>query len=114
MLTSRLIATSMAAAALLAGPASGDEQTVDVRPTRPSEVRLDVEKTEGGKAAQDQASRPVRRRTPTDKPTHIVDVELRVNAETGGRCAYVFMTQGDPASAQARVNEQMAIDLATE
>jgi hypothetical protein len=50
----------------------------------------------------------------TEKPTYIVDVELRVNAETGGRCAYVFMTRGDPASAQARVNEQMAIDLATE
>ena len=93
----------------------GAESTVEVKPVRPSEVRVGIEDRESQEASESHARRrnPVRRVVRTEKPTYIVDVELRINAETGGRCAYVFMRRGDPASAEARVNEALAMELAT-
>ena len=57
---------------------------------------------------------PPRFRSRTVPKTYIVDVQLRINPETGQPCAYVFMTVGEPGSSEAIRNETLAIELARE
>lgn len=103
------------AAALLLPPsgAAAQETTVEVRPTRPGEVRVDVTEVEGRPASENRPrnARPSRRPPPEAPKTYIVDVSIRIQPD-GSRCAYVFMTEGDPNSAEAANNETTAISLA--
>ena len=86
------------------------EDTVEVGAERPSEVRFGIERREGRPASEDQA-RPRRWRPRRAPKTYIVDVSIRVGPN-GERCAYVFVTEGDPNSAEATNNEMQAIELA--
>jgi hypothetical protein len=97
-------------------PTPAHAQAVDVKPGGPNEVDVTVEERIG----RDQADRTTHERARKRQPardaqpkTYIVDVTLRVGPD-GARCAYVFMTQGDPASSEADRNEMLAIQLASE
>lgn len=95
--------------------ASAQETFVEVKPIRPSEVRVGIEERETRQASEAQA-RPRRwrpRLAATEPKTYVVDVTIRVLPD-GSRCAYLFMTEGDPNSPMAASNEATAIQLVTE
>ena len=108
----------VAMAVLVAGPVSAAESpppTVRVTPTRPGEVDIQV-REESGKANAEAPARRARRlvsSTPRPPKTYIVDVTVRVLPD-GSRCAYIFMTEGDPNSSLATNNEILAVKLASE
>ena len=107
----------VAALTLTGGPAVAQERSIEVKPLRPSEVRVGIEERQTREASESEA-RPRRARrwiasTPRPPKTYIADVAIRVLPD-GSRCAYIFMTEGDPNSSEAANNEATAIRLATE
>lgn len=94
-------------------PPSAPPTTVVVTPTKPSEINVLLGKRNGRPAAQEQArnrSRP--RPTAPPKPVqYIMDVEVRVDPVTGGRCAYLFNRPGDPLGSEAAENELRSLRL---
>lgn len=87
--------------------------TVRVEPNRTDSVNLFLGKQKDAPAAQEQArnrSRP--RPTAPPKPVqYIMDVEVRVDPVTGGRCAYLFNRPGDPLGSEAAENELRSLRL---
>ena len=80
----------------------------------PREVVTVVIDRDGAEESKAQVRpRRWRPRSSAEPKTYIVDVTVRVLPD-GSRCAYVFMTEGDPNSAEAANNEMLAIKLASE
>src|SRR5687768_1189880 len=76
-----LIRVVLSAALMVVGCASAataQDTSVEVKPVRPSEVRVGIEERQSREASEDQA-RPRRSRRATQPPkTYIVDVTVRV------------------------------------
>lgn len=109
------ILTSVLAFTLTSKVGGAQETTTEVKPNSPRQVSTIIKETKGEPESEDRARRrwPQHGRRAGDPPKpKIVDVEMRVNAETGLPCAHLRMIVGDPDSSLAANNEMQAIQLA--
>lgn len=92
--------------------AAAVEPESKVTPVKHNEVRLELTQARDVPAAQEQAQRRNPRPQPAAKPIeYIMDVELRTDPVTGGRCAYLFNRPGDPLGSEAAENELRSLRL---
>ena len=93
-------------------PSAPATTVVAVTPSKPNEIDVLLGKHKDTPAAQEQARRRNPRPQPVAKPIeYIMDVELRTDPVTGGRCVYLFNRPGDPLGSEAAENELRSLRL---
>ncbi len=91
--------------------------TGDVTSNKPDQVVVLVTEQKNKEASVERAregTHRTRRPAPARPVEYIMDVELRVDPVTGGRCAYLFNRPGDPLGTEAAENEFRALRLVGE